>query len=187
MKFLKYIAAGQGAMTLCCLIYAAWWYVAYNPKVNGDQFSGTAGILFWLTFACGTVGMYLNISGIRNLADTRQICLIGVVAYIALLTVTVLIFHRQVTAELFLIVAWATMEIAAIFAVYNEEIAAGNYPTMLLIVVAATTIFSMVAYLVYYRVEEWKAFYLGLLPLIADAIGTAIISFFVISKFGLKI
>lgn len=182
MIFQKYIAAGQGAMALCCLFYAAWWYVAYNPEVNEDPFSGKAGILFWITFACGIAGVYLNIYGIRNLADTKQICLIGCAAYIALLAVTVLIFHRPLTAELFLIVAWATMETAAIFAAFHSDILNGNYPTMLVIVIAVTTIFSMIAYLLYYSIDEWKAFYLGLLPLIADALSTAIVAIFIISK-----
>ena len=71
MIFQKYIAAGQGFLTLCCLFYAAWWYVAYNPKVNFNPFSGTAGILFWITFACGIAAIYLNIYGIRNLADVK--------------------------------------------------------------------------------------------------------------------
>ena len=172
-------------MTLCCLFYAVWWYVAYNPKTNEEQFSGTAGILFWITFACGIAGIYLNICGIRNLADVKQICLIGGAAYVILFAVTVFIFHRPLTAELFLIVAWTTLETAAIFAVCNEEIIHGMYPTILITIISITTIFSMVAYLLYYSVEERKAFYLGMLPLIADAIGTAIISIFIITKYRL--
>ena len=183
MIFQKYIAAGQGAMTLCCLFYAAWWYVAYNPAMNENPFAGKAGILFWITFAFGIAGLYLNIYGIRNLADTRQICLTGGAIYLALLAVTVWIFHRPVTAELFLIVAWATMEIAAIFAAFHADILNGNYPTILLMTVAAATIFSMIAYLLYYSIDEWRAFYLGLFPLIADAIGAAIVAIFIISKF----
>ena len=173
MIFQKYIAAGQAAMTLCCLFYAAWWYIAYNPKINVNAFSGTAGIWFWITFACGIVGMYLNIYGIRNLADVKLICLIGGAAYLALFAVTVFIFHRPLTAELFLIAAWATLETAAIFAAY------GNFPTILILAVAVATIFALIAYLLYYSIDEVTAFYLGLFPLIADAIGAAVISFFI--------
>lgn len=179
MIFQKYIAAGQGFLTLCCLFYAAWWYVAYNPKVNVNPFSGTAAILFWITFAAGIAALYLNIYGIRNLADVKQICLIGGAAYVILFAVTVFIFHRPLTAELFLIVAFATLEIAAIFAACQ-----GNFPTILILVVAAATILSMVAYLLYYNVDEVKAFYLGMLPLILDAIGAAVISIFIF-KFNL--
>ena len=177
MIFLKYIAAGQGIMTLCCLFYAAWWYVAYSPKVNVNEIGGIAGILFWITFACGIAGLYLNIYGIRNLADVKQICLIGGAAYIVLLAVTVLIFHRPLTAELFLIVAWTTLETAAIFAAFNE-----NIPIILPIIIAVASIFAMVSYMIYYSLNEWRAFYFGLLPLIANAIGSAIISVFIISK-----
>ena len=177
MIFQKYIAAGQGFLTLCCLFYAAWWYVAYNPKMNESVFSGTAGIFFWITFACGIAAIYLNIYGIRNLADVKQICLIGGAAYVILFAVTVLIFHRPLTAELFLIVAFATLEIAAIFAAYH-----GNFPTFLMIIFAIATIFSMIAYLLYYTVDEWKAFYLGFFPLIADAAVSAIVLFCIISK-----
>ena len=171
MIFQKYIAAGQGFLTLCCLFYTAWWYVAYNPKVNFNPFNGTAAILFWITFACGIAVLYLNIYGIRNLADVKQICLIGGAAYVILFAVTVFIFHRLLTAELFLIVAFATLETAAIFAACQ-----GNFPTILILIVAAVTILSMVAYILYYNLDEVKAFYLGMLPLILDSISTAPIS-----------
>ena len=109
--------------------------------------------------------MYLNIYGIRNLADVKHICLIGGAAYVLLFAVTVFIFHRQVTAELFLITAFATLETCAIFAAFQ-----GNFPTILILIVAVATILSMVAYLLYYNVDEVKAFYLGMLPLIVDAL-----------------
>ena len=175
MIFQKYIAAGQIALTLCCLFYAAWWYVAYNPKVNINPFGGTAAILFWITFACGIVGLYFNIYGIRNLIEFRQFFLTGGAAYVALLAVTVLIFNRPVTAELFLIVAWATLETAAIFAAFNEQIS-----STLLLIIAAATIFAMISYLIYYSVDEWKAFYLGFFPLLIDAISAAIISIWIV-------
>ena len=180
MTFIKYIAAGQGALTLCCLFYSAWWYVAYNPKPIENILSSKAGLLFWITFICGLVGVYLNIYGIRNLADVKPICLFGGIAYIVLLATTFLIFNRPVTAELFLIVAWATLETSAIFAAY------GNFSTIPMLTVAAATIFAMVAYLLYYNVDDLKAFYLGLLPLTVDAAGSAIILFSLISKFAEK-
>lgn len=176
MTFLKYIIAGQAALTLCCIFYSAWWYVAYNPKTIENILSDKAGMLFGITFICGLVGVYLNIYGIRNLADAKQICIIGGVAYFVLLAVTVLIFHRPVTAELFLIVAWATLETAAIFATY------GNFSKVPMLIIAAATIFSIVAYLLYYNVDDLKAFYLGLLPLLADAVGAAFIAVFLILK-----
>ena len=177
MIFQKYIAAGQGFMALCCIFYAAWWYIAYNPKINVNPFGGTAAILFWITFACGIIGLYLNIYGIRNLIESRQIFLIGGAAYVALLAVTVLIFHRPVTAELFLIVAWTTLETAAIFAVFNEQI-----PPILPLIIVGGAIFSMISYLIYYLVDEWKAFYLGFFPLLIDAISAAIISISIIRR-----
>ena len=181
MIFLKYIAAGQGVMALCCLFYAAWWYVAYNPKVNVNEFGGMAGILFWITFACGIAAIYLNIYGIRNLADVKQICLIGGAAYVILFAVTVFIFHRPLTAELFLIVAWANLETAAIFAAFQ-----GNFPKILILIVTVATIFALISYLLYYNVDELKAFYLGMLPLILDAISAAVISISIISKLKKK-
>ena len=176
MIFQKYIAEGQGALMLCCLFYAAWWYVAYNPKITENPFGG---ILFWITFAFGITGIYLNICGIRHLENLKQICLIGGAAYIVLLAVTVLIFQRQVTAELFLITAWATLETAAILAAFPEV------PQILLILVAAVSVFSIIIYLLYYLLNEWTAFYLGLLPLILDAICAATISIFIIRRFNL--
>lgn len=172
MLIQKYIAAGQIALTLCCIFYAVWWYVAYNPKTADN-----GAILFWLTFACGIAGIYLNICGIRHLENLKQICIIGGAAYILLLAVTVLIFQRQVTAELFLITAFATLEVAAIFAAFPNEL-----PPILLPIVAAVSIFALVAYLLYYKLDDWTAFYFGFLPLILDAICAAVIAIFIFRR-----
>ena len=70
---------------------------------------------------------------------------------------------------------WATMEIAEICTIYWDVALVGQSPAIPFAVVAVASIISLIAYLLYYEVDEWKAFYLGLAPLIAYAIGTVIL------------
>ena len=173
-------------MIICCLFYSAWWYVAYHPNLTGSVFNGKAGIFFGLTVLFGIVGVYLNIYGIRHLPDSNwafKIFLMGCAIYLILLAVTFLVFNRPVTAELLLIVAWTTLETAVIFSAFHDDILNGQLPINSFAVVAIATIISMTAYLLYYKVEEMTAFYLGIVPLITDAIGAAIISVSISVKF----
>ena len=191
MTTLKYFAAGHSAMVLCCLLYATWWYIAFRPDAEGGLLIGRNGLIFGLTFISGLIGVMLIVLGIRNAPEStwlsvRTICILGVLSYLALLAVTLFFFHRPVTSELLLMAAWATMEIAAIYTIYEDGPLAGQSPAIPLSVVAIATIISLIAYLLYYEVDEWKAFYLGLAPLIAYAIGTVILIAYV-SKAALEI
>ena len=180
MTTLKYFTTGHSAMVLCCLLYATWWYIAFRPDADGGLLIGRNGLIFGLTFISGLIGVMLIVLGIRNAPastwlSVRTICILGVLSYLALLAVTVFFFHRPVTSELLLMAAWATMEIAAIYTIYEDGPLAGQSPAIPLSVVAIAIIISLIAYLLYYEVDEWNAFYLGLAPLIAYAISTLIL------------
>ncbi len=169
-------------MVLCCLLYALWWCMAFRPGVTGGVASGGKGLLLGLTFLFAFVAVLLDILGIRSLEGTGYpsplaIALAGVASYIVLLGVTSLAFHRLVTTELLLIVAWAALETAAVFAAYGSDALAGAAPTIPLALIAAATILSLIAYLFYYKAAPWTAFYLGLVPLLAYAAATAAIAF----------
>ena len=84
-------------------------------------------------------------------------------------------FKRIVTSELLLIVCWTMLEVSVI----NKLNSAGNlsdarfFPMCCVIVIAF--VISMVLYVAYYRVEEWKAFYLAMIPLITEAAAMAVL------------
>ena len=86
-----------------------------------------------------------------------------------LLLITRYGFHRIVTTELILIVGWTVLEMTVI----NRLSAAGGLSdrgfAVMCIVIAAAFLISMVLYVAYYRMEEMKAFYAAMVPLVTEA------------------
>ena len=184
---IKSMAAGHAAMVLCYLFYIAWWYVAFRPDAEGSVLSGRAGLLFWLTLGSGVIGVLLIGYGIRMVPETdelttKTLCIIGIAAYIVLLDITVFVFHRQATSELMLIVAWATMEVASIHAVCQSGYLNWQSAVINAIIIAVATLIALVAYLLYYRVDEWTAFYFGMIPLLTDAVAVVLMMGYVASE-----
>ena len=111
---LRDIALGQIALVACCLVYLAWWCVAFRP--GGGSGGGLGYALLAVTIMLAGVGMSLDIAGLRALWDgaagrmALRILIAGVIAYPLLLLVTMRCFHRVPTTELLLIVAWAVLE-----------------------------------------------------------------------------
>ena len=90
--------------------------------------------------------------------------------YVMLLLITRTVFHRVVTTELILIVLWAVLETAVI-----NKLNAGGYLSdklflFMTIVIIAVFILDIVLYVAYYRMEEMRAFYAAMVPLIAAAV-----------------
>jgi hypothetical protein len=107
--------------------------------------------------------------------NPAMIIIAGIIAYIALLLITKLIFHRVVTAELLLITAWTTLELSVI----NTLNAAGGLSDtrfcIMIAVILAAFIISMILYVAYYRMEEMKAFYAAMVPLVTEAAAMTIL------------
>ena len=184
---IKYIAAGHAVMVMCCLFYTAWWYVAFRPVTEESILAGRAGLLFLLTLGSGVVGVLLIGHAIRMVPETdaltsKTLCLIGIVVYLTLLGITVWGFHRQATSELLLIVVWTIMEAASIHAVCQSGYLDGQSAVIPAAIVAVATLIALVAYLLYYRVDVWTAFYCGMVPLLADAIAMVLMIGYVASE-----
>jgi len=72
-----------------------------------------------------------------------------------------------VTSELLLIVAWTMLELWAIVVLNGGGSLSDVRLTILAVVLAAAFIVSIILYVAYYRMEEIRAFYAAMIPLIA--------------------
>ena len=99
----------------------------------------------------------------------------GIIGYIVLLVVTRYIFNRVVTSELFLIIGWTMLETAVINQLNADGTLGETGYEIMCGVIAAAFIISMVLYVAYYRMEEMKAFYAAMIPLVTEGAAMAVL------------
>ena len=174
---MKRIITGQILLIVCCAFYLIWWYRCFQPNKTVNRINGMNGMLLLMTALFGIAGVVFSLMPGDAVAKLRinpsVIVMGGVAAYIILLLLTRYGFHRIVTSELFLIVGWTMLEVTVI----NRLNAAGNlsdaYFFNMCWVISVAFIISIVLYVAYYRVEEMRAFYLAMIPLVTEAAAMA--------------
>ena len=175
----KQVLTGQILLILCCVVYLVWWYRGFRPGVYVSRAGGVNGILLLITAALGMTGIIFSLMPVQYVAEpifsqlSTIIC--GIAAYILLLAVTKWGFHRIVTTELILIVGWTTLEMAVVNKLYASGALSYGDLLFTFFVIAAAFLISIVLYVAYYRMEEMKAFYAAMVPLVTEAIAMAVI------------
>ena len=175
----KQVLTGQILLILCCVVYLVWWYRGFRPGVYVSRAGGVNGVLLLITAALGMAGIIFSLMPVQYVTEpifsqlSTIIC--GIAAYILLLAVTKWGFHRIVTTELILIVGWTTLEMAVVNKLYAAGAMSYGGLLLTLIVIAAAFLISIVLYVAYYRMEEMKAFYAAMVPLVTEAIAMAVI------------
>ena len=175
--YIGWLRLGQIMLIVCCVFYLIWWSVSYRPDEIVNRIGGWRGILLSITAICGIGGMLLSVFGLNLVKKTSApkmngilICLAGLILYFILMAITVIGFKRPVTTELLLITGWAVLELSVI----NAENSAGEFSDMHFyfgcMIILAAFVISMILYILYYRMEEWKAFYAAMVPLITEGI-----------------
>ena len=165
------ILAGNLLFAACCIVYLIWWSIAFRPGYSAPMTPKVA--LFLVTAALGIAGLVMIIRGcVLAESPVRYIHIMaaGAALYIALLLVTNLLMHRQVTTELLLIVFWICMEICAVAALRGEGVFGGAAFVVLCVIVVVAAAIGMICYLKYYDLEPMPAFYDGMVPLILFAV-----------------
>ena len=138
---MRRILIGQVSLIICCMFYILWWYRGYRPGATVDRIGGLNGMLLLMT-----------------------------AAFVMLLLITRTVFHRVVTTELILIVLWAVLETAVINKLNAGGFLSDKLFLFMAIVIIAVFILDIVLYVAYYRMEEMRAFYAAMVPLIAAAV-----------------
>ena len=177
---MRRILVGQVLLILCCIVYLLWWYRGYRPNVSVDRFGGINGILFRLTAAAGISGLIFSLGRIEEKTAAKlngyAIAVIGVVACIAMMLITRYGFGRIVTTELILIAGWTVLETTVINRLNAAGILSDNQFGVMCVVIAAAFTVSMILYVAYYRMEEMKAFYAAMIPLVTEAAAMAVLT-----------
>ena len=175
---IKHIFFGNILLIICCAFYLIWWLLAFRP----EKPVGGTGWLLIPAFIAGLVSILLithsisRVGGTGSLIPSRVILLGGPIAFVVLLVVTVLIFKRPVTTELFLIVGWATMILSEVNALYRTNMFSRNTAAWLMAVILVAAVISLVCYVLYYRLDARLSYYDGTVPLLMVACVTAVIS-----------
>ena len=131
-------------------------------------------MLLLMTAAFGLVGVIMSTGTVPELypakIDPLYLIPAGVLMYAMLLLITRTVFHRVVTTELILIVLWAVLEIAVINKLNAGGFLSDKLFLLMAFVIIAVFITDIVLYVAYYRMEEMRAFYAAMVPLIAAAV-----------------
>ena len=138
-----------------------------------NRISGANGILLLSTAAFGLAGVVLSLTRVPMITPPKigaaWIVATGIAAYVLLLLITRYAFHRVVTTELILIVGWTMLEIAVICHLDAAGGLSNRGFSIMCTVIAAAFIVSIILYVAYYRMEEMKAFYAAMVPLVSAA------------------
>lgn len=183
---MRRILIGQVSLIICCILYILWWYRGYRPGTTVDRTGGLNGMLLLMTAAFGIAGVIMSTGAVPEVypakIDPLYLIPAGVVMYVILLLITRTVFHRVVTTELLLIVLWAVLELAVV-----NKLNAGGYLSdklflFMAIVIVAVFITDIILYVAYYRMEEMRAFYAAMVPLIAAAITMGVLTVLMLDK-----
>ena len=176
----KQIFRSNILLIVCCAFYLAWWLLAFRPAgaVKGMK----TGWLLIPAFAAGIAAVVLAVQGIRSapieaaLFPGGLLLWGGVAAYFILLAVTGLLFQRQVTTELFLIVGWAVLALSEINTLYGVGRFSRGMAVPFAVVIVAAALISLVCYMLYYNLGDRAGYFDGMVPLLLVALVTAGIS-----------
>lgn len=169
---MRQIVIGQTLMVICCVFYLIWWYMGYRPNTQVNRVEGINGVLLFLTAAFGIAGLIFSLMPVEETSVTkyRQLYIIigGIAAYIVLMMITQYAFQRIVTTELFLIVGWTMLELSLLNRLSGSGLLTGPRLVIMYVVMALAFTISMILYVAYYRMEEMKAFYAAMIPLVTE-------------------
>ena len=180
----KQIFFGNVLFIICCAFYLAWWLLAFKPSgaITGIK-SG------WLLIPAAVTGVWGVVLALRSILGARQenrlfpgsvILWGGVAFYIVLSVITVWLFKRPMTSELFLIVGWGMFALAEINVLFGYGLFSHKQSIGFILLICAAIIISLICYILYYRLDERGGFIDGMIPLILAALSTAGISCFMI-------
>ena len=165
------ILIGNWLMVLCSICYLAWWLIVFKPPAPKGNFVGT--IFLILAFVAGIGGLFFTIKEMAAPTEEIQtkgvsgmlIMACGIVLYMALFAMTKVMFHRQVTSELFIITGWVVLEAAICNYMYSLGTFSIREAVILAAVVLIAGIISLVCYVLYYNLPYIKGYIDGCIPL----------------------
>ncbi len=173
----------------CCAFYLLWWVLAFKPAgaVKGLR----SGWLLFPALILGVAGLVMIVKGSGRAAAADSFfsagtaLLAGAVSYAVLLVVTRLVFRRQVTTELFLIVGWTVLAFVEINALYGLGVLTRGAAAGFFAAAVTAAAVSMVCYVLYYGLDSRAGYVDGMIPLLLTAAFMAVLAG-LIARTGIK-
>jgi|GEM_PF-255125 len=164
------ILTGNLLMIFCGIFYLLWWIIRFKPGTDAGR--GVTGVLLFLAFAAGLSGIIVMNLGFREIpreygfTDSSLILWGSVALYAVLFLLSLFLFRRRVTTELFLITGWMMLEFTVLNDAAGTEVLSGKLSVVLALSVGITGTASFVCYMLYYGLEEKKGYVDGMIPLV---------------------
>lgn len=180
-SFILFINRGHWLLILCCAFYTVWWFASYHPDHSGMRSHPLNIILFILTAVSGVYGIYLIFNAFASSAPGHPLfsgyaaAAAAVILYILSAWITSVKMKRPITTELILITGWLSMEAVCISMLYGADVIGTGWTFVLFAADAAVYILSMAAYIEYYKMPPYKAYYTAAIPLIAVGLAMAVL------------
>ena len=153
--------------------------MGYKPNEQVSRGEGLVGTLLMLTALFGVAGLIFCFMPSLETAHTKYsqtfIVIGGIAAYIVLMFVTKYGFQRVVTTELFLIVGWTMLELSILNRLSGSGLLIGPKLIAMYVVIATAFAISMILYVAYYRMEDMKAFYAAMVPLVTEGVSMGVL------------
>ena len=166
------LLAGNLLLLLCSLFYLVWWVVCFRPNAAGGH---SGGVFLAFAFLTGIAAVILMSNGASVLSSVskglpvRFIVIGAVVLYLVLLPVTAVVFHRQVTSELLIMILWAALELSVIDVLYGTSRFGVGRTAVAAAFVGAALVVGLICYVLYYRLDGAASYIDGMIPLASDA------------------
>ena len=137
-------------LILCCIVYLIWWYRGFRPGIYVSRAGGVNGALLLITMVLGFAGVVFSLMPAEKIREPLvsqvMIVICGIATYFILLVVT------------------------KVFFLYAIGSLGGKSFSAIIVIIAAAFLIGIVLYVAYYRMEEMRAFYAAMVPLVVDAI-----------------
>lgn len=181
---MKDLLHGNILLIICVAFYLLWWILAFMPGKKLPTALSAPLVIF--AAAIGLVGGYMELKAMASISLTRSLIGglpllgIGVIVYLVLMLVSGFILKRPITTELILIVGWCVLQINYINVLYGTHTIAFLLTMIMIVAIILVGIFSLIAYLYYYKLPPLPSYLDGMVPLILIGITMIITSFITI-------
>lgn len=168
------LVGGHASLAACAVLYLAWWWIFFRPQEGRP-----AGALYGIGVACIVAAAVLGIGGAASaIVGLGKLPVQGgalpgwafvagaAISYVVLAFATVRLFHRPITTELALFVAWAALELAVANGLREAGAWSDGLALVMVVLVAAAMLASLVCYVLYYRLPPLLSFVDGAVPLV---------------------
>ena len=181
---MKELVFGHISIVISGIFYSTGWILTYKISL-----SGLPDILILLSLFTGLCAIILIVIGISKMQiipkkkiKTWHIVLSCIILFITAYVITISLYNRQPTSELFLIFVWLLLETCSIHALFYGMRISIIQTIISLFLMIISLIIGLVCYTIHYKLSSEASFINGLIPYFVFSSTTAIIAVFIFKR-----